>query len=249
MEQISTSIGPETPNSSESRICRTSQGLTRSPSLPPNAGETVGRILNRFRLAQGWNAEDPENHKLRVAAWLEVLGVNRIPVDEYDDLYRRALETRARKQVEGQEVFYLRPDDLVIEFKALARPEPPAMDPANCLESHNHRSEDEALQDYGMPGEPEHWLPCHVCRPKAFSQRRSAAYGERAERKRQDMVRRLLEKNNKSDDVGDPELDAITEARRLAPNDPELFQKYRDIVAARMEANNTGGQFDGTEND
>lgn len=216
--------------------------MTRSRSSPSEAGEIVGRILNRFRLAQGWNAEDPENHKLRVAAWLEVLGVNRIPVDEYDELYRRALETRARKQMAGQDVFYLRPDDLVIEFNALAKSATPEIDPANCIERYNHRSAEEALQDYGMPGQPEHWLPCHVCRPRSFSQRRSEEFGRRSEEMRQKLVRLLAEKNKNTKTVGDdPELDAITEARRLAPNDPDLFQKYREIVAARAETNQTGG--------
>ena len=117
---------------------------------------------------------------MRVAAWLEVLGVAKVPAHLYDTLYRRALNSREITRRNGGEVLALRADDLVDEYRMMQQEEQErhrrakaAGYPAEqCPERDDHKSPDEALRDYGLPGHDAEWLPCHVCRPAAFQQRR-----------------------------------------------------------------------------
>lgn len=231
--------GNQAPTTSDSRISRTSRALTRSQSSQSTeaAADVVGRILNRFRMAQGWAAEDPENHKLRVAAWLEVLGVARVPVERYDELYRRALDTRTRKQAQGLEVFYVRPDDLVVEWLALREAQlKPSIGPENCPERADHLSEAEALRDYGFPGEVEEWLPCHLCRPEAYRRRVAEVKAQRSEIDRAEKVQqriRLMLSGTAviTADTGvDARLDEATARLREQPGNEALRRRYVELV-------------------
>lgn len=85
-----------------------------------NAGEEIGKILERFRLSQGWKAEEDEDHELRMTAFLEILGAARIPVNLYDRLYRRVMVTRAKKKASGESVsYYIAPEEMVAEYFTL----------------------------------------------------------------------------------------------------------------------------------
>lgn len=211
-----------------------------------DAEAAVGRILNKFRIAQGWNAESPEDHALRVAAWLEILGIAEIPVEQYDDLYRRAMATRMRREAAGEKLFALTPGELVAEYRAKAardaaraaeQDRPDAVDV--CPDRHDHRSPDEALRDYGFPGGPEEWLPCHVCRPKAFGRRRAdtiAARGAaaRAERTRRQVLQLVAVNRQREESAPiDAEIDAITASLRDNPGNEVLQRRYADLIAAK----------------
>lgn len=223
---------------------RSGELIRSQPSGSATDAETVvGRILNRYRISQGWGAEPPEDHALRVASWLEILGIAEVPVEEYENCYRRAMATRMQREAAGDKLFALTPGELVAEYRALqirraaasGKDRPDAV--SICPDRHEHKSPDEALRDYGFPGLDPEWLPCHACRPSAFERRRAevmAARGEERRRAVKDKVRLMLAAA--ASETGPKpelraELDRVTALRKADPEDPELQARYAALVA------------------
>lgn len=167
--------------SSGSGITRNSTDLTRSNNLvEQNPAEIVGKIFDRFRLAQGWKlTDDDTEHDLRVTVWLEILGTAKIQPRFYERLYQKAMVTRGRRKGQGQDVpFFITPEELIAEYDGLLKElaEKPS-EPKEC--SVPHDDEDDRLVEYMLWGETPAMLPCHECRPEAHRQRKSARIEEK----------------------------------------------------------------------
>src|SRR6185369_5562068 len=110
--------------SPENGIIPSSTDLIRSQnSVRLNAAESVGRIFDKFRMAQGWRSdEDQENHEARILSWIEILGTARIEVRHYEDLYRRAMVNRGLRKATGESLSYwVTPEELIAEHAGLLR--------------------------------------------------------------------------------------------------------------------------------
>lgn len=175
MEAIKTIIDQNnlTPKPSETAMRQSSQALTPAKPSELNAGEILGDIFDRFYQQAGWNVLTDEERDLRIATGLEVLGAADVPPKYYDELYRRAMATRAKRKSEGETVFTLSAEDLAVEWHGLknelATGTKPDLSPATCPNRAWHIG-GEPVCEYGPPGAATK-LPCHVCRPTAFSQR------------------------------------------------------------------------------
>ena len=162
--------------------------MTRlQPSI--NAGQELGKILDRMYLALGVTAKDDVDHKQRLAAYLEILGTARIPVFLWEKLYRRAMVTRAYKRANGDFCsFYLTPEDLISEYpnlqKELGEKKSDDAPVADCPQTHDADALDR-LVFYILGGIEEVVLPCHACRPAANEERRK----EKAYIKRENVLK------------------------------------------------------------
>lgn len=215
-----------------------STALTRAKlSKSINALKVIGDILTRFRVANGLPKDSQSDHEAKVASWSEVLGVNQIPVSEYEPLYRKAMVTRAEKIKAGLAVFHLTPFDLIAEYKP--EPKQKGVSSETCPEKHNHFSEEDALLDYSTPFEEEPlWLPCHVCRPNAFQKRSAEVKQEQANRGREvkKAILQLTTAKVESKELNaiDGRLDAICKARLKNPNNEQLIEEYEKALAEKQ---------------
>ncbi len=169
-------------------------GLTQlKPSVEPNAAEIVSKILDRFRLASGFNLKpDEEETKMRVIAWLEILGTAKIPVKYYDRLYQKAMVTRGRRKGQGVQVsYFIAPEDLIAEYDEFLRELADRENEELKQCSQMHDDEEDRLISYFFCNEVEIILPCHECRGEAHRKR----IAERLDRKKENRLR-LVEKSN-----------------------------------------------------
>jgi len=58
-------------------------------------------VLNRRWLANGWRVMDPADSETMALVWIELLDRDRIPYQHYDELFRRAVDLRARRLENG----------------------------------------------------------------------------------------------------------------------------------------------------
>lgn len=260
--QIATETVPENLRESQAimksaarEITRSSTALTQSKPLPKklNAAEELGKIFDRFRRQTDWRLEGEETVEAKkdrgqfIAAALEVLGAARVPVESYERLYRRAMVSRARRRAEGKSVnFKLSGEDLATEWFVLqkeiaeAPPAPVAEMPEDeCPNRHQHIGS-EAIVEYLFAGKKEVVLPCHACRPKAFTLRNAefvenhnnsfanrrlgtGESGKRSEPKKADAANR--EKTLSEKIIGQAMADVGKELRRTQ-NRPEYQNHY-----------------------
>jgi hypothetical protein len=80
-------------------------GTTRF-SPDPIQAKTIGSILDRWRLANGWQPLESSDQNLTIAAWFQVLKLQGVTVEFYDVCYRAAVTTRAQKRNAGENVPY-----------------------------------------------------------------------------------------------------------------------------------------------
>jgi len=80
------------------------------------AAETLGQILDRYRISKGWQPLSDDDHDLMVAAWLEVLSVAGVPVEQFDACYRAARQTQIEARAKGGDAGPLGADDLAAEW-------------------------------------------------------------------------------------------------------------------------------------
>ncbi len=64
-------------------------------AIPLDKQNALGDVLDRWRLNQGWNPWDDDTQMMAIKSWVHVLDREDIPASAYNELYERALETRA----------------------------------------------------------------------------------------------------------------------------------------------------------
>jgi hypothetical protein len=190
----------QTTKSASQEITRNGKALTRTkPSNADlNAAEIIGDIIDRFRRAAGWNLQAEETLEAKrdrqqlIAVFLEQLGAARVPVDQYERLYRRATVTRARRRAEGKEnPFHLTPEEIVTEWFGLQKElaDAPKETDAQACPNVNQHIDGEPVCEFVYWMTTEVILPCPVCRPRAFAQRQK----EFTEKRNQSFANRRLE--------------------------------------------------------
>ena len=73
-------------------------------AIPLDKQNALGDVLDRWRLNQGWNPWDHETQMMAIASWVSVLDREDIPASAYNELYERALETRAHALKTGKQL-------------------------------------------------------------------------------------------------------------------------------------------------
>jgi hypothetical protein len=58
-------------------------------------------VINKFRLSRGWSILPPQDAEITARAWAEIL--EDVPAEAVNDLYRLAVETRAKAIGNGKE--------------------------------------------------------------------------------------------------------------------------------------------------
>lgn len=98
------------PNNNDLRMVRRDGLQARSRNtttqfLPdPEQAKTIGSIINRWRLASGWQLLSKDDQNLTIAAWFQVLKLQGVTMEFYDVCYRAAIATRAAKRSAGADV-------------------------------------------------------------------------------------------------------------------------------------------------
>lgn len=83
------------------------------------AVEILGQIIDRARLAKGWNPHPPDTQMLAIQTWFEILNVGKIPPCHYNELYRRATVQRSNVLSAGREPPDICPELLVAQWSNL----------------------------------------------------------------------------------------------------------------------------------
>lgn len=95
------------------------QSLPNSEEAAVEAATILGTILDRNRLANGWNRLPDTEHDQQLISWLEVLDVNGVPFPAFDECYRAALKTRMRQKSAGVKLMPMAAEDLAVEWPAV----------------------------------------------------------------------------------------------------------------------------------
>lgn len=206
-----------------------------------NASQIVGDLIDRFRRGAGWNLADEETLEQKrdrqqlILVFLEDLGAAKVPVKEYERLYRRAKVTRARRKSEGKDISYhITPEELVAEWFLLEKETAESLakdkeySSETCPEKGQHIGDD-AIVEYCFGGTIDVILPCRVCRPHAFDQRRE----EFTEEHNRSFAARRLNAADEKD------IEAVNNANQIPQyknlKDPaEILRRAKTAVSAEM---------------
>jgi hypothetical protein len=85
----------------------------------PGEAQTIGSILDRWHMANGWKPLEGSDHTLSIAAWYEVLNAIGVPVEAYDQCYAAAIRRRTTRKTMGETVLTLSAEDLAVEWPAI----------------------------------------------------------------------------------------------------------------------------------
>jgi hypothetical protein len=77
-------------------------------------------VLNKRWLSKGWRAMEPKDSEAMALVWIEELDRHRIPHDQYDTLFRRSLDLRARRMEQGKDCDDFSVDMMVACWPSLA---------------------------------------------------------------------------------------------------------------------------------
>lgn len=93
---------PSTRNSSRNTVLVTADKL-----------RAVCAIINKVRIARGWNILPAEEAEITASVWIEILDGGGVPFIAYDALYRAAIQARTRQMSIGNAPPDITPDLLV----------------------------------------------------------------------------------------------------------------------------------------
>jgi hypothetical protein len=87
--------------------------------LSTKTAEILSNILDKTRLAKGWNPYDDASQNLAIQTWFEILEAAKIEPQSYNELYRRACLFRAEKIADGGNAPEISAELLVAFWKPL----------------------------------------------------------------------------------------------------------------------------------
>lgn len=87
----------------------------------PPKGRTLGSIIAKFRLANGWQPLPPDDQLAMTAVWLEVLDISGVPANQYEACYAAAMQARAERKANGEQLSHLTADELAAEWIKIKR--------------------------------------------------------------------------------------------------------------------------------
>jgi hypothetical protein len=91
----------------------------QSTGLP--RGKMLGSIIAKFRLTNGWQPLPTKDQLAMTAAWLEVLDISGVPPEQYESCYAAAMQARAQRKADGEQLSHLTADELAAEWLKIRR--------------------------------------------------------------------------------------------------------------------------------
>jgi hypothetical protein len=80
-----------------------SSQIARTAPIPRDKQQSMGDILDRWRLNQGWNVYDNDTQMMAISSWVHLLDREDVPASAYGELYERAMRTRAAMIANGKQ--------------------------------------------------------------------------------------------------------------------------------------------------
>ena len=94
---------------------------TRPSTAPLPKGRLLGSIIAKFRLSNGWQPLPQDDQLAMTAVWLEVLDISGVPAEQYEACYAAAVQARAERKANGEQLSHLTADELAAEWLKIKR--------------------------------------------------------------------------------------------------------------------------------
>lgn len=94
---------------------------TITPSSTAERAKALGTLIVKFRLTNGWQLLPTADQMAMTAAWLEVLDISGVPAEQYEACYAAAVQARAERRANGEQLSHLTADELAAEWLKIKR--------------------------------------------------------------------------------------------------------------------------------